>query len=536
MMPEDGKFCGFGMRELDFSSVLSRQAERFGDKVYLHYLPDGRKISFREADLLTRKIASGLKVLNVGRGTRVAVLMENSPECLLLHFALGRLGAIGAAINAGARGALLKHFLSLCAPSVLVIDEALLPHYLAIQTDATTVQDVVVLGSDNGETTSAARMHGWNDISSVQAVDLEPVRFDMPVHILFTSGTTGPSKAILYVQARSLLYGVDHGGEAGFTADDVLYGWNPLFHVSGLQCVAIAALLHGTTVVMPKRFSVSRFWDEIRETGCTMAMLSGQTISMMWAQPPAGGDRDHRLRLVMTSPIPQFADGFMQRFNVAALAGGYGLSDCGLVCTLNTGAAPEKRFSDGRPLPYWDMRILDGDDFPLPAGETGEIALRCNRAWSTASGYFGNDAATVAAWRNGWFHTGDLGYLDADGYLWFVGRKKDSIRRRGENISAFEVELAIAANPAVAEAAAFPLSSELGDEEVAVCVVLKPGAELTAPGLLEFARANMTKYMVPRYIRFVPDLPKTLNLKVEKYRLRQEAEADRGAYWDSARA
>lgn len=527
--------CGFDIRELTFSNVLSRQAARFGEKIYLHYLADGRKISYAELDVLTRRIASGLKRLGVSQGTRVAVLMENSPDCLLLHYALARLGAIGALINSAARGALLQHFVSLCAPSLLVVDEALAPRYLEIQAETPTVTGLVVFGSAQSAAGARVRVHDWADIGRAEEMELvEPVRFDMPAHILFTSGTTGPSKAILYVQARSLLYGIDHGRQAGFTSQDVLYGWNPLFHVSGLQCVAIGALVHGMTVVMPRRFSVSTFWEEMRASASTIAMLSGQTISMIWAQPPSEDDREHHLRLVMTAPIPKFAEAFKQRFGVAALAGGYGLSDCGIVCTVGTNDPPAKRLSEGRPLSHMEVRIIDDEDFPVETGQTGEIALRCNRPWSMASGYYGNDAATVAAWRNGWFHTGDRGYLDADGYLWFVGRKKDSIRRRGENISAFEVESAVLAHPSVAEAAAFPLSSELGDEEVAICVVLKPGAALTVEAFMDHCRANMGKYMIPRYIRFVADLPKTLNLKIEKYRLRQDAETDRGSYWDAA--
>jgi crotonobetaine/carnitine-CoA ligase len=192
--------------------------------------------------------------------------------------------------------------------------------------------------------------------------------------------------------------------------------------------------------------------------------------------------------------------------------------------------------SAGRARPGYRIRIADDDDFDLPPGEVGEILLRSERLWDTSLGYYKMPEATLAAWRNFWFHTGDRGYLDANGYLYFVDRKKDAIRRRGENISAFEVEQVVASHPAVQDAAVYPVRSEMSEDEVAVSVVRRTGAALDERTLVEYCAANMAYYMVPRFIEFRAELPRTLTEKTEKYKLKSEAEADPTRLWDREKA
>jgi crotonobetaine/carnitine-CoA ligase len=229
--------------------------------------------------------------------------------------------------------------------------------------------------------------------------------------------------------------------------------------------------------------------------------------------------------------VPPFAGEFEARFGVRVIST-YGLTDCGMPTVFSQSDPGSKLGSAGRARDGWRVRVVDEGDFDVPAGESGEIVIRCERPWGNASGYYKNAEATVAAWRNGWFHTGDLGRLDEDGFLWHVGRNKDAIRRRGENISAFEVEQAIVKHPAVAEAAAFPLPSELGEEEVAVAVVLKSGETLDEIELVEHCKKAMPYYMVPRYIQFASDLPRNLSLKVQKFKLKQLALENFKALWD----
>jgi crotonobetaine/carnitine-CoA ligase len=285
---------------------------------------------------------------------------------------------------------------------------------------------------------------------------------------------------------------------------------------------------------LTRRFSVSRFWPEVREMGATQANLLGVMGNFLWNQPPGPQDREHTLRQCTMVPMPPFAGDFEQRFGVR-MTSVYALSDYGMGSLLGPEHPADKKRSAGLPAPGVEVAILDDDDMPLPAGQPGEIALRAREPWTTSQGYWKMPEATIAARRNLWFHTGDRGYLDADGYLFFVDRKKDAIRRRGENISSWEIEQILQAHPAVAEVAAFPVRAE-SEDEVMVSIVLRPDAALDAPGLLAYCQANMAYYMVPRYVDFVPALPRTLTEKVEKYKLRANAEQRLSEIWDREKA
>ena len=349
--------------------------------------------------------------------------------------------------------------------------------------------------------------------------------------LAYTSGTTGPSKGSMLSHAAALTYGTSAAEVQGYRASDIFYVCLPLFHNNALLAATGAALVCGASVVLSRRFSVSRFWGEIRESRSTITNFLGAMSSFLWSTPASPDDANNDLRLVSMAPTPKYAAEFEKRFGLKAM-NNYGLSDFGMATSFTAQDPSEKLGSIGKPRPGFRVKIVDEDDFELPAGEVGEIVLQSDDPWRATNGYYKMPEATLAANRNQWFHTGDRGRCDADGYFWFADRKKDCIRRRGENISAFEVEQIIATHPGVANAAVFPVATQANDEEVCAVIVRRPGNAATEADVVAHCQKNMAYFMVPRYIQFRDELPTTVNQKVEKFRLRNELEADLSTAWD----
>ena len=512
----------FATQDLTMGRVWRRQAALHGDRTWLTWLPDGRRYSYADADALTNRLANGLLAQGVRQGEHVAILAGNSPEHLLLFCALGKLGAVAVPINTACRGEVLRYYLEQSEATTLLVGEDLADRLLTLP----SLPRVFLLPAPGAHTTLSALPFAMLLHADATPPDVVVKPGDLAL-LAYTSGTTGPSKGCMHSQASSLIFGLSNAETHGHRSDDVFYVCLPLFHLNALQTQSLCALLVGGSVALAPRFSVGGFWADVRASGATITNLLGSMAAFLWSAPATPEDADNRLRMVSATPLPRFAEGFEQRFGLKLISN-YGLSDYAMATGFTIDAPAAKRGSAGRARQGIDIRIVDDDDLPLPPGEAGEILLRSSRPWGAAHGYWRMPQATLDATRNLWFHTGDRGILDADGYLWFVDRKKDSIRRRGENISAYEVEQIIARHPAVAEAAAYPLPAESSEDEVAVAVVLKPDATLDEAALVEHCIANMSHFMVPRFIRFVADLPRTPSQKVEKHRLKLTS----GAYWD----
>ncbi len=528
---------GWRVNELTIGHVVSRQAARLGEQPYLHYLPDGRVTSFAELDRASNRLAQGLLRLGIAQGEHVAVMLENCPEQLLLYIALGKIGAVVVPLNTAARGQLLQYYLAHADAVALVTQATLLPHAEAVRADVPALRHLVVL--PQGETDTLAEGAGLVDyrhlLDAPDTAVEAPVRFSDLAFLLYTSGTTGPSKAIMFTHAYALLYGIDQVENYGIRTDDTVHVCLPLFHANGLLSHCYGALAVGARVALARRFSASNFWREVHASGATVLSLLGSMANILWSLPPADTDRGHRVRQATIAPVPSARTAFEQRYGLRIIST-YGLTDYGLGCIYPLGAPVEKLGSAGLPRKGMQLRVVNDDDMPLPPGEVGEIVMRSDYPWNTASGYYKMPEATLATRRNGWFHTGDRGYLDADGYLFFADRKKDAIRRRGENISAFEVEQAIVSHAAVADVAVFPVSSALGEDEVAAAVVRAQGASVSEAELIAHCQRNMAYFMVPRFMRFVEDLPRSPTHKVLKYQLQEEAKAAPGLYWDREQA
>jgi crotonobetaine/carnitine-CoA ligase len=348
-----------------------------------------------------------------------------------------------------------------------------------------------------------------------------------PAMILFTSGTTGRSKGCVLSHRYLIRQAQNHVKYLGLRANDVLYSPFPLFHIDAAVLTVGAAVAVGCTAAVGTRFSVSRFWDEVREFDATVLNFMGAMLTLLWKLPETPDDRRHRLRLGWGVPMPRWDNEWRARHGFG-LYEVYGLTDGGVVCY--DPKQGRRRGACGRVIPEFDVAIADSDGELLPPGESGEILIRPKEAGTVMTEYVGMPAATAEAFRGLWLHTGDLGRLDVDGFLYFGGRIKDSIRRRGENISLSEVEAVIASHPDVVEAAAVGVPSELAEEELKVCVVVREGAKSTPPDLAEYFANRAPRFMVPRYVELLPELPKTPTEKVEKFRLR-DAGVTRGT-WD----
>ena len=525
---------GFAVTDLTIGHILARQAEKHGDRTYLHYIPDGRTYSYKEVHRLSSIIANNLLKLGIKQGEHVAVMLENCPEQLLFYFALGKIGAVAVPINTAARGQLLTYYVSHSDCVALLTDSTLAPHFDEIRAQVPAIKTHIMLCEDGAKPAA-----GWTDCKSLeQGPDTAPaalVKFSDLAFLLYTSGTTGPSKAIMFPHSYSLVYGLDQSENYGFRESDIIHICLPLFHANGLLSHCYGVLVTGAKVCLSRRFSASNFWREVRETEATVISLLGSMANILWGQAVTPEDASNKVRQVTVAPVPSSKYEFEKRYGLRIIST-YGLTDYGLGCIFNLDAPREKLGTAGRPRRGMEVRVVDDNDMPLPTGEVGEIVMRSEWPWTTSPGYYKMPDQTLAARRNFWFHSGDRGYFDEDGYLFFADRKKDSIRRRGENISAFEVEQGIVNHPAVADVAAFPVSSPLGEDEVACAVIRRAGMNVTEAELIEHCQKNMSYFMVPRYIKFVADMPRSGTHKVEKYKLQKEAQADLNAWWDREKA
>ena len=523
--------------------VLGERAAQFGDKTFCHWLPTDTRLSYRELDALTLRVGAGLTEAGVPAGAHVAVLMENCLEQLLAIFGPCRHGFVTVPINAAAKGQLLAYFLDHADCAAILVEEGLLARFLEISAQVPRVRHVFVVRPDRGDQDNhepAAPADDCPPIQEFSALQREqprapasPPAFSDLAMLMFTSGTTGPSKAIMFSQAQLIYWGSDVAHHHEYTPEDIAYVCLPLFHGNALLGNTMGSLMAGSAIALAPRFSVSRFWSDIRGSGATVFNSVGAVTNFLWKQAPSETDREHRVRRCHLAPVPAFATEFEERFDMKIMSA-FGLTDYCLGSAYNTRSRRDKLGSCGLPRAGIDLRIVDADDLDLPPGTPGEIVLRNNNPWGASLGYYKQPEATVQSRRNLWFHTGDRGWIDEDGYVWYTDRIKDAIRRRGENISAFEVEEVIRSHPAVADVAVYPVRADSSEDEVAATVVLLANAQasFSFESLLAHCNRNLAYFMVPRYLEIAQTMPRTLSQKIEKYKLRQRAEADISQLWD----
>lgn len=492
------------------SGVLERAArQRPGDVFFVHGDVEHSVAQVqRQVDLL----AEGLRARGVGVGTRVGLLMTTSPEYLYGWFALAKLGAVEVPINTAYRGELLAHQLSGAAVSVVVADRGpLLDAVEAVRADVPTLTEVLDFPGAYSEL-----------LERTSTADQAPALADRPVPsdaacVLYTSGTTGPSKGVLVSHHQQVAFGHFFAEITALGSDDVILNYSPFFHISG-KFTTLGCLLTGARMILRSRLSIERFWEEARAYGITGFVAIGGVCHMLHGRTPRPDDADNPVRVVYAVPAPaEIYRDFESRFGLK-LVEAYGSTETNLI--VNSSLVESLPGACGRPNPAFDVQVVDEAGDPVPDGQAGEIVIGSNDPLLLSLGYDGLPEATTAAWRRGRFHTGDRATRDSSGALWFKDRMKDAIRRRGENISSYEVERLVNGHPAVAESAAVGAPSELGEEEVRVVVVLCDGATAHPEDLYRHYAQTMPYHMVPRFIDVFDELPRTPTDKVEKYRLR----------------
>jgi crotonobetaine/carnitine-CoA ligase len=474
---------------------------------------DGQDVTAGWWDHEANRAARAFLALGLGPGDHVATLMSNRRGALVVWVALARAGMVEVPINTAMHGEMLADQLRRADCKAIVVEQELLEVVDAVIDDLPDVEHVLLVGAGpESPRDLEAHMEG----TSASPLAHEPDPDDLSL-ILYTSGTTGPSKGVVLTHRANTRLATAVIEYVGVGQGDVLYTAFPLFHVAARFVSVLPALLTGGTVVVHKKFSASRFWDICREEGVTHIHYLGTLPMMLYNQPPTEGDLDHAVRVAYGAGMPaEVWEPFTRRFGIDRVHELYGSTEQGII-TINT-ADHQRPGTCGMPVSYATVEVHDEEDRPLPPGAQGEIVVRPEQAGILFRGYHGMPEATLRAWRNLWFHTGDRGHFDEEGNLIFGGRLKDAIRRRGENVSAFEVEQVVDALPGVQESAAVGVPSEIGEEEILVVIV--PADDAPDPAdVAAHCAAHLPAFAVPRYIRFVDALPKNSSERVLKYEI-----------------
>jgi crotonobetaine/carnitine-CoA ligase len=496
------------------STILARQAAQYGDRTLLVF--GEVRWSYAETAEIAAASAARLMQAGIRAGDRVALMCSNRPEFLEIYLGCAWMGAVSVPINTALRGIQLSHILRNSTPKLLVIEAPFVPAIETLESDILSPDIVWTIGERDEPLIvpgSISRLPALGEV-----VPPAPVRPGDTVAILYTSGTTGPSKGVCCPQAQLFWWGVYSARALGIVEGDILFTTLPLFHTNALNAF-YQALLNGCTYVLEPKFSASGFWAAARRHQATVGYLLGAMAVMLLAQPPSADDATHSLRVALGGGVPgQFHAPFLARFGVPLLDG-YGSTETNFVFASQIPS--DRPGTMGHLADGVDACIADPDDAVLPDGAAGELLLRAREPFAFATGYFGMPDKTVEAWRNLWFHTGDRVVRDADGHYRFVDRMKDSIRRRGENVSSWEVEQVLLKHPAIAACAVYPLPSELGEDEVAAAIQLEGGHALDAVDVVRHCEGQMAYFAVPRFVRIVTAMPLTENGKIRKVALRE---------------
>jgi carnitine-CoA ligase len=504
--------------------ALTRRLDSDPDGPYLDF--EGVAYSARRMDAEGNRLAHALARLGVGKGDRVATLLENSPAQVVSFFAALKLGAIQVPVNTAYKGDFLRHQLADSGSKVVVVQGDFAGRVASVVgSDLPELRAAVVVGPPD-EVIDDVPAHDWDGLlatSSEQPVPDAGVRPADLACFIYTAGTTGPSKGCMLSHNYIVALADQIARAWQLRPDDVVITPLPLFHFNAISVCVVGTLVVGGTASIARRFSVSRFWPEVRRTGATIASMLGSLAILIADAEDHPDQQGHQLRLCAAAPMPPDIDRIWnERFGCKTFSAGYGLTEASLISILPAGEA-NKPGAAGKPNTVdFEVRLVDDEDVEVPVGEIGEIVCRPTGPNLMFAGYWRRPEETVAVLQNLWFHTGDFGRLDDDGFLYFVDRKKDYLRRRGENISSFEMERTFHAHPAIKDVAVHSVPSEMGEDEVKVTAVLQPDTQLDERELCEWCAERVPYFAIPRYIEFRDDLPRNPVGRVLKYQLRDE--------------
>jgi carnitine-CoA ligase len=505
--------------------AVARWAAETADAVALEEI-GGARLTYAALHADALRWAAGFAAAGVSSGDHVATMVHNDVDSHRTLLGLSWLRAVEVPLNTAFTGRILAYSIAHADVTTLVAAPAFVERVADVLDDVPSLSTIVVLGTlDAGSRDRLSRLAvvERDELLAAPPLGTPP---DGPeyhdVHsLMFTSGTTGPSKAVITpwpVMYQFWSWVPDDTLAPG----DGLFCSMPMFHNSGRSAYNYA-MVRGARFVLRERFSATEFWSDVRATGVSTAALVGPMTALVYSAEPRDDDADNPLRNVVLGPMIPEIDDFERRFGVRTCTC-YGQTEVGIPVATGWDHGPWANCGRRRDdYPWPEVRVVDEYDEPVPTGEVGELVVRSPEPWALNLGYHKMPEQTVAAWRNGWFHTGDAFRVDDDGWYYFVDRMRDTIRRRGENISSFEVETAVAEHPDVLECAAVGVPAELGEDDVMVAVILRDGASFDPAALLAWLEPRMPRFMLPRYVRVVGDLPRTeASMRVRKHELRAD--------------
>jgi crotonobetaine/carnitine-CoA ligase len=482
---------------------------------------DGRTVSYGDFHTESLVWAAAYRSLGLGAGDNVVTMIRPSAAAYASWVGMTWLKVVDVGCNTDYQGSMLTYLVNQSRSRVALVDPQYLPRLVEIAADVPGLETVIVLGGDAGEVHAPFRVLGADELlADLKPIDdLEPPKIWDIAMMTYTSGTTGASKGVLLAWAQV------HEGCLGLIPPDDLdetdafYSPFPMFHSSGRAALCLMSL-HGGRFVIREGFSASHYWDDITRHGCTTTGLVGAMTAFLWSQPASSDDAANPLKRAVMFPVVPYFKEFEARFGLK-LTTMYGMTEIGPA--FSSGWNITDHASCGTAREEYEVRLVDEHDFEVPIGEVGELIVRHRYPWALNQGYFDMPGKTAEAWRNGWFHTGDAFRCDGQGRYYFVDRIKDALRRRGENISSFEVEGLVNSHPGVLESAVIGVPSEWGEDEIKVYVVCSDAA-LTEEQLVRDLIGTMPRFMVPRYVELVDSLPKTAaTQRVKKNLLRDDA-------------
>ena len=503
MPPVSDELSASGLPATDdgFVPLFARLAAATPERIFARI--GERTLTFGALDRRSAVLADWLCRNGTQPGDRVALMLRNGETALAMMLAIARIGAVWVPVNVQAVGDNLAYVLAHCGPRIVVAEPDLMQAVAACSADLRSAMTV-----DAGALPSSRQ-------SPAPRAAVAPVAVDAPFAIMYTSGTTGRPKGVLVSHRMLRLAGEAAALVSGARDGDVLYLWEPLFHIGGAQMVVLP-LIRGVTLVIAERFSASRFWADVRASGATHMHFLGGILQILLKQPPAPLDRAHGVRIAWGGGCPkEIWRPFEERFAVT-IRECYGMTECSSFTTANLDGPAG---SIGRPLPWFDVTLVDDAGRPVTPRERGEMVVRERLPGALTQGYFNDPEATAKALRNGAFHTGDLASSDAAGNLCFHGRMTDSVRVRGENVSAAEVEDVARKHPGVEDCVMVGVAADVGEAAIKLFVKPKAGMSLVPQELSDWLAPRLARYQQPRYIAIVEAFERTPSQRIMKHKL-----------------